>query len=175
MLETTLLDHGEIPTGFARLLVSGISLSTKVFSRHFISFQCQISILCCGCSYFPLGKGYLSLILCPLSRGFEWFLFVRKNNSPWVSWGSTHGEENDKRTGDKEDVTDVTSSLNLTVIKVSNLVAQLQKYTELNCHDFEDYRWLRVPAWLWHMPKIYHAPLPSLFEFERNACWTSFT
>ena len=44
----------------------------------------------------PLGKGYFSLILCPLPRGFEWFLFVPKNNSPGVSRGSKHGEANDK-------------------------------------------------------------------------------
>ena len=39
--------------------------------------------------YFPLGKGYLLLILGPLPRGFGWFLFVAKNNSPRVNpWGS---------------------------------------------------------------------------------------
>ena len=32
VLETTSLDHGAIPKGFVRLLVSGISLKTKVFS-----------------------------------------------------------------------------------------------------------------------------------------------
>ena len=53
-------------------------------------------MLCCGCSYFPQGKGRLSLIVCPLPRGFEWFLFVTKNNSARVSRGSTHGEANDK-------------------------------------------------------------------------------
>ena len=55
-----------------------------------------ISIVCCGCSYFPLGEGYLSLILYPLPRGFEWFLFVTKNYSPGEPRGSTHGDANDK-------------------------------------------------------------------------------
>ena len=32
--------------------------------------------------YFHLGKGYSPLILCPLPKGFEWFLFVVKDNSP---------------------------------------------------------------------------------------------
>ena len=116
----------------------------KFFSRHFISFRCQISILCCGCPYVPLGKGYLSLILCPLPRGLERFLFLFFCS------------------GDNEDFTDVTSILNLTVITVGDLDAQRQKYIEIKCHDFEDYRWLRVPAWLWHMPRICHAPPPSL-------------
>ena len=49
-------------------------------------------MLCCGCAYFPLGKGYLLLILCPLSRGFEWFLFVTKNNSPGMSRGEANGK-----------------------------------------------------------------------------------
>jgi len=49
-----------------------------------------------GCSYFPLGKGYLSLILCPLPSSFEWFLFVTKNNSQGVSRGPTNEEANDK-------------------------------------------------------------------------------
>ena len=40
----------------------------------------------------PLGKGCLSLMLCPLPTGFEWLLFVTKNNSR----GSTHGGANDK-------------------------------------------------------------------------------
>ena len=40
--------------------------------------------------------GYLSLILCPLPRGCEWFLFVTRNNSPGVSRGLNHGEANDK-------------------------------------------------------------------------------
>ena len=53
-------------------------------------------MLCCGCAYFPLGKGYLLLILCPLSRGFEWFFFVTKNNSPGMSRGSTRGEASGK-------------------------------------------------------------------------------
>ena len=29
----------------------------------------------------PFVKGYLSLILCPLPRGSEWFLFVTKHDS----------------------------------------------------------------------------------------------
>ena len=96
VLETTYLYHRDIPPGFVCVLVSGISLLTKVFVRHFISFRCQASILCCQCSYFPLRRGCLSFVLCPLPRGFEWFLFVTKNNSPRVSRGSTHGEANDK-------------------------------------------------------------------------------
>ena len=59
-----------------------------------------------------------------------------------MSRGSTHGEANDKCIGDNEDFTDVISILNLTVITVGDLVAQLQKYIEIQCHDFEDYRWL---------------------------------
>jgi len=50
----------------------------------------------CGCSYFPLGKSYSSLILCSLPGCFEWFLFVTKSNSAGVSRGSTHEEANDK-------------------------------------------------------------------------------
>ena len=37
----------------------------------------------------------MSLTLCPLPRGFGWFLFVTKKNFPGVSRGSTHGEAND--------------------------------------------------------------------------------
>ena len=44
----------------------------------------------------PPREGYFSLILCPLPRGLEWFLFVTKNNSPRCPRGSTHGEANDK-------------------------------------------------------------------------------
>ena len=62
------------------------------FSRHFMSFRCQILILCCGCTYFPLAKGYLSLNWCPLPRCFEGFCFSRKSipwSVQWVdSWGS---------------------------------------------------------------------------------------
>ena len=36
------------------------------------------------------------LILCPFTRGFEWFLYVTKYNSPEVSPRSTHVEANDK-------------------------------------------------------------------------------
>ena len=45
-------------------------------------FLTTSKILCSGCSSLPLGKGYLSLILCPLPKGFDWCLFVTKNNSP---------------------------------------------------------------------------------------------
>ena len=39
VLETTSLEHGNIPTGFVRVLVSVISLSTKVYLRPSISFR----------------------------------------------------------------------------------------------------------------------------------------
>lgn len=42
----------------------------QLFFAPFYFISCQISILCCGCSYFPLGKGYFSSILCPLPKGF---------------------------------------------------------------------------------------------------------
>ena len=42
---------------------------------------------------FPLGMGYLSLILCPLPMVFKWLLFVTKNNSAGVSRRSTHGKQ----------------------------------------------------------------------------------
>ena len=55
-------------------LWSAVYRSTPTFfSHHFISFRCQISILCCECSYFPLGKGYFSSILCPLPKGLSGF------------------------------------------------------------------------------------------------------
>ena len=52
VLETTLQNHRQKQTyGFVRVLVSGTSLWTKgFFPFHFISFRCQILILCCGCS-----------------------------------------------------------------------------------------------------------------------------
>ena len=41
-------------------------------------FFFQILILCCGCSYFPMGRSYLLLIWYLLPRGFDWFCFSRK-------------------------------------------------------------------------------------------------
>ena len=38
-LETTSPDHGDIPTGFVRVLVFCISHKTKVFSGNFILFH----------------------------------------------------------------------------------------------------------------------------------------
>ena len=73
VLETTSLDHGNIPTRFVR-----VSSKRSFFSHHFISFPWQILILCRGCSYFPLGKGYFSLILSPLPRVFKWLYLSRK-------------------------------------------------------------------------------------------------
>ena len=64
------------PRGHTHWIGSSFGQQCIAFSRHYF-----ISI-CCGCSYFPLGKGFLLFILCPLPRGFEWFLFVTKNNSP---------------------------------------------------------------------------------------------
>jgi len=85
VLQKASLDHRVVPTGFVRVLGSSIYIALdQDFSRLFTSSGCQTSILYCGCSYFPLGRGYLSLILCSLPRGFEWFLFVTKNNSPGV-------------------------------------------------------------------------------------------
>ena len=49
-----------------------------------------------GCSYFPLGRGYLSLILCPLPKGLEGFSFVMKKQFLGGVPGSTHGEANDQ-------------------------------------------------------------------------------
>ena len=70
---------------------------TKVFFAPFhVILMPNFDILSCGYSYFTPGKGYLSLILCPLSRGSEGFFFVTKNNSPGVSPRVNHGKGNDK-------------------------------------------------------------------------------
>ena len=52
----------------------------------------------------PPREGLFVINLIPFTQGFEWFLFVVKNNSKGVSKGlskgvskgSTHGEANDK-------------------------------------------------------------------------------
>ena len=44
----------------------------------------------------PPREGLFVINFMPFARGFECLLFVTKSNSPGVSWGSTHGEENDK-------------------------------------------------------------------------------
>lgn len=79
------------PPDLFKIWSAGCRSRLKLFLHHFISFWCQISTLCCGCSYSPLGKDYLSLILFPLPRGLKWYLFVMKNNSSGVSPRSTHG------------------------------------------------------------------------------------
>ena len=47
-------------------------------------------------SLHPPREGLFVINLIPFTQGFEWFLFVVKNNSKGVSKGSTHGEANDK-------------------------------------------------------------------------------
>ena len=62
-----------------------ITLGPKIFPPFYVILIPNFDILCCECSYFAPGKGYLSLILCPLSRASEGFFFITKNNSPGVS------------------------------------------------------------------------------------------
>ena len=50
-------------------------------------------MLCCGYLYVPLGKNYLSLIICPLPRGFDYFLLVTKN----ISLGDPGGRPTGKQ------------------------------------------------------------------------------
>ena len=61
-----------------------ISLDYSFFASFYFISMPNFDIMLCVCSYFPVGKGYLSLILCPLPRGFEWSLFITKKNSPAV-------------------------------------------------------------------------------------------
>ena len=74
-----------LPTGLVWVLISGIIPPDQYFfvPFYFISMP-DFNIICCGCSCFLLGKGYLSLILCPLPSGFGWLLVVSKRNSPGV-------------------------------------------------------------------------------------------
>ena len=93
-MEMTSLDHG-IYLSFGQQY-NTLEPKFVFFAPFHVILMPNFDILSYGYSYFTPGKGYLSLILCPLSRGSEKFFFVRKNNSPGVSPRANHGKGNDK-------------------------------------------------------------------------------
>ena len=74
------------PRGHTHGICSGLKWPTVHRSRPkflgAISFRFNVRLLyhVVGVHTFPREGIFLSLILCPLLRGFEWFLFVLKNN-----------------------------------------------------------------------------------------------
>lgn len=55
--ETTLLDHGDIPTGFGRIFGHRYIALDQRFVMPFYLFSMPNFDICCGCSYLLQGKG----------------------------------------------------------------------------------------------------------------------
>lgn len=55
--ETTLPDHGDIPTGFGRIFGHPYIALDQRFIVPFYLFSMPNFDICCGCSYLPQGKG----------------------------------------------------------------------------------------------------------------------
>ena len=72
-----------------------IALDQSFFCSILLHFDAKFWYHVVGVHTFPLGKNYLSLILCPLSRAFEQFLLVTKKQFPGDVPGLTHKEAYD--------------------------------------------------------------------------------
>ena len=89
VLETTSLDHGDIQTGFVRLLVSVISICRPRFlaSFYFISVP-NFDISCWGVHTSPREGLFVT--------NFMPFFVCQEKQFPGQSRGSNHVEANDK-------------------------------------------------------------------------------
>lgn len=97
VLKITMRDHRDITTGFVWFLVCVryIALDRSFFWTILLHFDAKFWYHVVGVHNFPFRKNYLSLILCPLPRGF-WTVFVcHKKQFPRDVPGLTHKEAYD--------------------------------------------------------------------------------
>lgn len=89
--ETTLLDHGDIPTGFGRIFGHRYIALDQIFVMPFYLFSMPNFDICCMWVFILTAReGLIVVDFMPFTRGFEWLCLSGKI----ISLESTHGEAN---------------------------------------------------------------------------------